>query len=116
LLVFVYEKKDDAQDQTAVLDIRHVIFVEASRTADYQTTSGLLRILDNEGNSDDILAFMTDRFLPVDEIQAAELADEILKARPQLGYLTISNALQWRLQYSRVIEQAGSVPGVERLA
>ena len=28
--------------------------------------------------------------------------------RPRLGYLTISNALQWRLQYSRVIEQAGA--------
>jgi len=115
LLVFVYDKKDDVLSQTAVLDIRHVIFVEAARTADYQTTSGLLRILENEGNSDDILAFMTDRFLPEDEIQATELADEIVKTRPQVGYLTISNALQWRLQYSRVIEQAGKVPGVERL-
>jgi len=32
-----------------------------------------------------------------------------------IGYLTISNALQWRLQYSRVIEQAGKVEGVLRL-
>ena len=31
------------------------------------------------------------------------------------AYLTISNALQWRLQYSRVIEQAGKVKGVLRL-
>ncbi len=30
-------------------------------------------------------------------------------------YLTISNPLQWRLQYSRVIEQAGKVEGVLRL-
>jgi len=34
---------------------------------------------------------------------------------PQIGYLTISNALQWRLQYARVIEQAGKVEGVLRL-
>lgn len=27
----------------------------------------------------------------------------------------VSNALQWRLQYGRVIEQAGKVPGVLRL-
>jgi hypothetical protein len=31
---------------------------------------------------------------------------------PALGFLTISNALQWRLQYSRVIERAGLEQGV----
>ena len=31
------------------------------------------------------------------------------------GYLTISNALQWRLQYARVIEKAGTIEGVLRL-
>lgn len=115
LLIFVYDKKDDRQSRTASLNIRHVIFVEAASTADYQTTSGLLKILDNNGNSDDLVAFMTERFLPLDEIQANGLANDILKKRPGIGYLTISNALQWRLQYSRVIEQAGKVPGVERL-
>lgn len=29
--------------------------------------------------------------------------------------LTISNALQWRLQYARVIEEAGKVDGVLKL-
>ena len=116
LLVFVYDKKDDRQSRTARLNIQHVIFVKAASTADYQTTSGLLKILDNNGNSDDLVAFMLERFLPVDEIQAKELANNILKKRPVVGYLTISNALQWRLQYSRVIERAGKVPGVERLA
>lgn len=116
LLVFVYDKKDDRQSRTARLNIQHVIFVKSARTADYQTTSGLLKILDNNGNSDDLVAFMMERFLPVEEIQAKELAKDILRKRPVVGYLTISNALQWRLQYSRVIEQAGRVPGVERLA
>ena len=32
-----------------------------------------------------------------------------------IGYLTISNALQWRLQYRRVIEKADAVAGVARL-
>jgi hypothetical protein len=53
--------------------------------------------------------------LPVDEIEAANIADELLKAPPEIGYLTISNALQWRLQYRRVIDTAGTVPGVMRL-
>lgn len=97
------------------MDIKHVIFIESDQTGDFQTTTGLLNILDNNGNADDLVAFMTDRFLPVDEIQAAELAKEILKTKPQIGYLTISNALQWRLQYARVIEQAGKVTGVQRI-
>jgi len=98
------------------LDIKHVIFVESKQTGDFQTTTGILKILDNNGNVDDLVAFMTERFLPVDEVQAQRLAKEILRSRPAVGYLTISNALQWRLQYSRVIEQAGKVDGVQRIA
>jgi hypothetical protein len=37
---------------------------------------------------------MIERFLPVDEIQANDLAEEVLTNRPKVGYLTISNALQ----------------------
>jgi hypothetical protein len=115
LLVFVYDKQDDRAARTGRLDIQHTIFVGKERTADYQTTSGLLRLLENRGNRDDILAFFQDRMLPVDDIESGNLADEVLRAPPQLGYPTISNALQWRLQYSRVIEQAGTVGGVLRL-
>jgi hypothetical protein len=115
LLVFVYEKTDDHSAKTACLNIRHVILVDADSTADYQMTRGLIQILDNDGNEDDLAAFMLDKLLPVDEIEAGKLAKEILKSRPKIGYLTISNALQWRLQYSRVIEQAGLVEGVFRI-
>ena len=38
--------------------------------------------------------------------------DEILENPPEQGYLTISNALQWRLQYKRVIGLDNSVTGV----
>jgi hypothetical protein len=115
LLVFVYDKHDDESARTARLDIKHTIFVEQERTADYQTTSGLLRLLENKANRDDVLAFFQERLLPADEIEAVKLADEVLRAPPPLGYLTISNALQWRLQYTRVIEQAGEVDGILRL-
>jgi hypothetical protein len=33
----------------------------------------------------------------------------------RLGYLTISNALQWRRQYGRVIVEAGLVDGITRI-
>lgn len=103
---------DDNRKKTATLNILHTIFVKAERTADFQTTYGLRQILENKGNRDDILAFIQERNLPVDEIGANDLADEIINNPPDVGFLTISNALQWRLQYSRVIERAGSEQGV----
>lgn len=116
LLVFVYEKMDNARKKTGNLNVLHTIFVDSSRTADFQTTSGVRQIIENSGNTDDIIAFLYERFLPVDDIQAKILAEEIMGTLPELGYLTISNALQWRLQYSRVIERAGDIEGVQRLA
>lgn len=115
LLVFVYDKQDNRKKKTGRLNILHTIFVDKSRTADYQTTTGLLQIVQNNGNTDDIIAFMKDRFLPVDDVTAARIAEEILKKPPEVGYLTVSNALQWRLQYRRIIEHAGKVTGLERI-
>ena len=94
---------------------RHVILVDANRTADFQTTTGIADILAREGNKDDLVSFMADRMLPVDEIEAANIAEELLQSSPAIGYLTISNALQWRLQYRRVIDKANTVAGIRRL-
>lgn len=63
----------------------------------------------------DIVAFMQDRLLPVEEIQALQIADEIIANPPNIGYLTISNAFQWRLQYRRAIEEAGKVDEIYRI-
>ncbi len=115
LLVFVYEKADDHVGRTGRLNMRHTIFVEKSRTADFQMTRGILQILENDGNADDLVAFMSDKNLPVDDIEANSLAQEILANPPLQGFLTISNALQWRLQYGRVIQEAGAVSGIEKV-
>lgn len=116
LLVFVYSKSDNEETQTARLDILHVIYVEESRTADYQTTQGIRDIIERDGNAEDLTAFMNDRNLPIDDTAALELAEELLRNPPEIGYLTISNALQWRLQYKRAIEEAGKVGGIQRIA
>jgi len=113
LFVFVYEKTDDEKAKTAKMEFLHAVFVNQSRTADYQTTKGICDILDRAGNKDDIIAFLSERNLPLDEIGKDKLAERILANRPELGYLTISNALQWRLQYSRIIDQSGKVAGLE---
>ena len=112
LLIFVYDKTDDSIKRTGTLNILHTIFVSAERTADFQMTRGIRSILESEGNKDDLIAFMLDRNLPIDDIEAANLADEIIGNPPIQGFLTISNALQWRLQYSRVIERADREDGI----
>ena len=115
LLVFVYRKTDDPDSGTGKLEILHTIFVDAERTADYQITRGILEIIDRQGNIDDLMAFMAERNLPIDDITAKTLAEELLENPPILGFLTISNALQWRLQYRRVIELAGTIDGILRV-
>lgn len=113
LLIFVYGKTDNSKSKSATLNILHTIFVDSDRTADFQMTKGLIDILENDGNKDDLMAFMFDKNLPIlDEGEAKKLANEILSKRPKIGFLTISNALQWRLQYSRAIERAGLEDGV----
>lgn len=117
LLVFVYDKTDTKDTETSRLNFQHAVFVDQERTADYQTTAGLLGILNRNGNIDDIVAFLEERHLPLDEIGSQRLAERILESPPKQGYLTISNALQWRLQYGRVITLAndGGIEGIENL-
>ena len=116
LLILVYEKADDRSTQSATLNIRHTLFIEPHRTADFTTTRLLRETLAADGNADDLVAVMLDRNLPLDEIEAGAIAEELVKKPCEQGYLTISNALQWRLQYGRAITEAGTVTGVDRLA
>jgi hypothetical protein len=112
LIIFVYDKADDSTNRAATLSILNAIYVSAEKTADFQMTRGIRNILENEGDKEDLIAFMLDRNLPVDEIEVANIADEILLNPPTQGFLTISNALQWRLQYGRAIERAGQEEGI----
>lgn len=117
LLVCVYEKADDHIQRTAKLAFRGAVMIQRERTADYQTTYGIQEILRRQGNLDDIIAFLEERNLPLDEVGRHTLADQILRQPPQLGCLTISNALQWRLQYGRAILLAatGTEQGVSNI-
>lgn len=63
-------------------------------------------------NKEDVIGFLRDKNIPGDDLTYSRLADEILVSPPEQGYLTISNALQWRLQYGRVITLDNSVGGI----
>lgn len=58
LLVFVYAKEDDQAAGVARLDFCYAVCVAKEHTADYQTTRGILEILDRNGNKDDIVVFL----------------------------------------------------------
>ena len=110
LLVFVYDKRDTSNSCT--LHFTHCTFIYKERTADFTITKRLREMVEDGANKEDIIGFLQDKSVPGDEIVYNDLADEILNSPPVQGYLTISNALQWRLQYARVIELNNSIQGV----
>ncbi|MCD7747076.1 MAG: restriction endonuclease [Firmicutes bacterium] len=110
LLVFVYEKRDT--NNSCTLHFTHCTFVDRKRTADFTITRRLREMVYDGANKEDIIGFLQDKNVPGDEIVYNNLADEILDCPPEQGYLTISNALQWRLQYARVIALDNHVDGV----
>ncbi|MCM1066295.1 MAG: restriction endonuclease [Muribaculaceae bacterium] len=115
LIVFVYKKHDNTETQQGMLDFVSCCFIDKSRTGDYQMTTGLRAIISNNGNRDDVFAFLIDHHIPADEPTLYRMADEILHNPPMIGYLTISNALQWRLQYGRVVALENEVEGINTL-
>ena len=115
LIVFVYIKTDDARLKKGKLEFVSCVFIDKSRTADYQTTTGLRQIIKNNGNDDDIYAFLNDRMIPADDVTLMNMAKDIRNNPPAVGYLTISNALQWRLQYGRIVSLNENVEGISQI-
>lgn len=115
LLVFVYDKSDNPKTQTAILNFVSCSFVHKERTADYTTTYRLREMIKDGANEADIIAYLQDKNIPADEITLAKVAEQILQTPPEQGYLTISNALQWRLQYQRIVALADDIPGIDKI-
>ena len=72
-------------------------------------------MIKDHANEEDIVAYLADRNIPADEITLHNMAKLILKKAPKQGYLTISNALQWRLQYQRIVSLEKSVAGIKKI-
>ena len=115
LLVFVYDKTDTTTTQTSILNFVSCSFVSKERTADYTTTSILNEMKQVGANDEDIVSFLEGIKLPADEITLKQIAEIILTTEIPKGYLTISNALQWRLQYNRIVNLTDDVSGVEKI-
>lgn len=110
--VFVYEKEDTFINKTSKLKIKNFTFISKYRTGDYNLTRSLISLKQNGAIKEEIIGQFYNVNLPGDEITYEQLADEVLREVIFQGYLTISNALQWRLQYQRVIDLNNQVCGV----
>lgn len=115
ILLFVYDKKDNHSKRVAKLDFVNCSFLEKERTSDYTTTYRIREMLNDGANRDDIISYLKDRNLPADEITLEKIADLVIAQKPELGYLTISNALQWRLQYLRIVNLKEKIKGISKL-
>ena len=113
--MFVYDKTDDETTKTAILNFVSCSFISKERTADYTTTYRLREMVSDNANEEDIIAYLQDKNIPADEITLSKLAEQILQTPPEQGYLTISNALQWRLQYQRIVALANDIPGITKI-
>lgn len=114
LLVFVYDKVDDPNTSSAKLNFVSCSYLDKERTADYTTTFRLREMLKDGANKEDIIAYLNDKNIPADDFALGLIADQILDTTPKQGYLTISNALQWRLQYARVVNLTDKVDGISK--
>jgi hypothetical protein len=115
LLIFVYDKTDEPKSGTATLNFVSCSFVSKERTADFTTTSILNEMKKVGANEEDILSFLEGIKLPADEITLKQITEIIMTSEIPIGYLTISNALQWRLQYGRVRDLKNDIPGIDKI-
>lgn len=123
LLVIVYVKRDEMEQQAAYLDIKHVVYVDKTRTGDFNLTKQIRTLIEEGLNApgglealvEDLDALLQDKNVPLDDVSRRKLAERLTGDVPQQGFLTISNALQWRLQYGRAIAAASSTEAGEEV-
>lgn len=117
LLIFVYDKVDDDDTATSKLSFEDCTFLDKEKTADYETTSQLRKMLKAGTTKDDIVAYLHDKKIPTDEQEFTlnAIADRVLNETPQQGHLTVSNALQWRLHYSQVVKAGNDIEGITKI-
>lgn len=110
LLVFMYNKVDTSE--RCNLTFANCIFIEAAHTADYAMTQALIAMKEAGADVTAIANYLSEKFEIGDEEDYLQLAQEVLDKELLQGYLTISDALQWRLSYRRVISVEKGLEGI----
>lgn len=110
LLIFIYEKTD--VNNRCYLNFKHCMFLESGRSGDYNLTKILRKMIELGAKEPDIIEILKDNDVSSDEETLKHLAQKIIKKPPKQGYLTISNAFQWRLRYFNAINLEDNIDGV----
>ncbi|WP_405293040.1 hypothetical protein [Methanobrevibacter sp.] len=110
LLIFVYEKNDF--ENKCYIDFKHCIFIESEKSGDYNLTKILRKMIELGADESDIIEILNDKNVPGDTQILNNLAKKILSNPPKQGYLTISNAFQWRLKYNNILNLEQEIDGV----
>lgn len=116
LFVFVYDKTDDPKTRTANPNFFICSFAAKERTEDYAKNFRLREIVKDKANEVDIIAYIQDKNFTADETTLSELVKQILSNPQEQGYLTISNTLQWRLQYQRIVDLSENANGITKVS
>jgi len=98
LLLFLYEKNE--KEGKCYLFFDSCTFIDADETGDYKLTSNLRKMLQNKWSKEKIVYYLEQCKLPGDKTTLNNLAEEIIENPPKQGYLTVSNAFQWRIKYT----------------
>lgn len=113
LLIFVYEKAEGNNNPR--IKFTDISFIDESRTGDYMTTKLLNDLLDNGGDKNDIINLLRIREISNDNETLDALSNQIIIERPKQGYLTISDAMQLRLKYTKVAELKENINGITKI-
>lgn len=108
ILLIVYSKKDEGD--TSFLNFESCTFIKAEETGDYILTKNLIKMVENNWDREKIRYYLEESNLPCDEKTLDNLTDEIIKNPPKQGYLTISNAFQWRIKYNHKAKKKDLLP------
>jgi len=102
LLLFIYDKKEE--DNKCFLEFKSSTFIKSEQTGDYNLTRNLRRMVFNNWSIDEITSYLAKSNIPGDYATLSNLAKKVIEQPPEEGYLTISNAFQWRLKYNHTNE------------
>ena len=103
LIVFVYNRIVNESEKTAYLKIEEAVFIDAKHTSDYEITNQLRGLLAEGAQIQQVEDFLSSQGLLLNDKERKDLAQKIFNNPPEQGYLTMSDALQWRLNYGKTI-------------
>lgn len=109
ILLFVYKKRDI--NNQCYIKFKHCMFISSEKTGDYTLTKKLRNMIRKGTSEREIVNLLCEKNVPGEKAVLENLAKKILLNPPEQGYLTISNALQWRLKYSNAINLKNQIKG-----